>query len=104
MERNKYPYLNIGNKKETKNIRLNLKDNSSYTSDSISSETKNNQTNSNKDKVIKDIRKNLAKNDALKPSQSCTELNSHPTDKKAGLNSKKNTASFIEEKKNKIYS
>ena len=99
MERNKYPYLNIGKQKETKNIRLNLKDNSSYTSDSTSSETKNNQTNSNKDKVIKDIRKNLAKNDALKPSQSCTELNSHPTDKKAGLNSKKNTASFIEEKR-----
>ena len=99
MERNKYPYLNIGKQKETKNIRLNLKDNSSYTSDSTSSETKNNQTNSNKDKLIKDIRKNLAKNDALKPSQSCTELNSHPTDKKAGLNSKKNTASFIEEKR-----
>jgi len=37
MERNKYPYLNIGKQKETKNIRINLKDNSSYTSDSISS-------------------------------------------------------------------
>lgn len=100
MERNKYPYLNIGKQKETKNIRINIKDNISFTSDLISNETKKAPTNTTKEKVIiKDIRKNLVKNDTLKPSQSCSELNSHPTDKKAGLNTKKNTTSFIEEKR-----
>jgi len=96
MERNKYPYSNIGKQKDS---RINLKDNSPYTSDSNTNQTKNTSTNSNNDKVFKDIKKNLAKNDALKPSQSCTELKSYPTDKKVGLNNKKNTTSFIEEKR-----